>query len=370
MHLQKLHLVQFKNYKELILSLSPEINCFIGENGSGKTNLLDAIHYLCMTKSAFGYADIETVQKGTDFFAVNGIFEHETEEKNSCLIQCSYNKTDSKKLIRADKVPYKRLSEHIGRFPVVLIEPDDNDLVREGSETRRRFFDATMCQMSNIYLENLVAYNHQLQQRNKLLKYFADNHTFDANWLAAYDQPLLELGKKIFEERKKFIAAFDKPFQDYYNYLTGSKEKVQLRYESDWQQENFEQIFYQTQTEDRLAQRTLKGVHKDDFIFELNELPLKKNGSQGQKKSYVIALKLTNFYFIVQKTKKNPILLLDDIFDKLDDLRIHQLIEIVASQQVGQVFMTDARPERTKQFLSQMTQKNKFIFDVANRKKI
>jgi len=357
MHLEKLNLLNFKNYEDASFSFGSQINCFVGENGSGKTNLLDAIYYLCISKSAFASNDAQSIRHGSDFFLVDGFFHVESTapgETKVYQITCALQK-GQRKVILSDKKPYEKLTEHIGRFPVVLIAPDDTDLVREGSEERRRFFDTVLSQIDPDYLVHLMQYNNLLKQRNSMLKLFADQHYSDDDLLDTYDAPLLELAQQLYQRRREFIDLFQPVFQKHYTYLSESREMVDLVYESELTEPGFRRDFRRSRTRDYQLQRTTKGAHKDDFLFEINGFPLKKFGSQGQQKSFVIALKLAQFEIIAHYKQFRPILLLDDIFDKLDDRRIAKLTQMIADDIFGQLFVTDARPERTELFFSRLS---------------
>lgn len=347
MYLQQLNLMNFKNYEELSIKLSPHINCFVGANGCGKTNLLDAIHYLSMTRSAFSSVETQNVKHKEKFFMISGIFqEKETQHK----VYAGYK--ESKKSFQCNQKKYDRLSEHIGKFPSVLIAPNDTDIVREGSEERRKYFDSIIAQTDKTYLQNLIKYQHILKQRNKLLKMYGNMPSMlDNDLLQSYDTPLLKLAKAIHTSRLQFTNHFITLFKKYYQYLTENVETVTLVYKSDVGEEFFESNFKEALEKDLHLQRTTKGIHKDDYDFRINSYPLKKYGSQGQQKSYVIALKLAQFEIIHQLTNTKPLLLLDDIFDKLDDDRIGKLLQMITEHQFGQIFITDARPERTKRIL-------------------
>ncbi|MBC7920043.1 MAG: DNA replication and repair protein RecF [Ferruginibacter sp.] len=361
MYLEKINLLNFKNYEEASFSFSPQINCFLGGNGSGKTNLLDAIYYLCISKSAFAANDAQSIRHGADFFLVDGFFHSDGLAANGAggrppedkvfQITCALQK-GQRKVILSDKKPYEKLVEHIGRFPVVLIAPNDTDLVREGSEERRRFFDTMLSQIDPLYLENLVQYNNLLKQRNSLLRLFADRRYSDEDMIETYDAPLIELAYQLYGQRREFIGIFQPVFQKHYTYLSESRESVDLVYESELADPNFRRDFTHSRVRDLQLQRTNKGAHKDDFIFEINGFSLKKFGSQGQQKSFVIALKLAQFEIIAHHKQFRPLLLLDDIFDKLDDRRIWKLTQMIADEIFGQLFVTDARPERTERFFS------------------
>lgn len=343
MHLENLSLVNFKNYDSLDISFSQDINCFVGYNGSGKTNLLDAIHYLSMTKSAFNSVDQQIIRHNQDFFVVRGAFIMGDERTN---IHCSL-KIGQKKTIKKNKKEYGKISEHIGLFPSVMIAPYDTDLIREGSETRRKFFDSIISQINQAYLQKLIQYNHILKQRNSLLKQFAERRYFDQDLLSSYNAPLIELGSYIFEERRVFLAQFEPVFLEHFKFISSGKELPSLIFRSALFEEDMEKLFRGSLKKDLLLQRTTTGIHKDDFEFEIDGIPVKKFGSQGQQKSFVIALKLAQFDMIKRTKGFKPLLLLDDIFDKLDELRIQKLMTMVAGNSFGQIFVTDARSERT-----------------------
>ncbi|WP_305982270.1 DNA replication/repair protein RecF [Roseivirga thermotolerans] len=362
MHLQSIRLIQYKNYKEAHVAFSSQINCFLGENGSGKTNLLDAIFYLSFTKSADQAQDLQCILHEADFFSIKGTFSQKQKERT---VLCAYQ-AGKKKSIKLDNKPYKRASEHIGKFPTVLIAPNDTDVIRGTSEDRRKFFDAIISQVNQGYLNNLIAYNHALKQRNSLLKQFAEQDRFDADLLEPFTRQLLDLGQKVYEVRKEFIAVFKPLLVEHYAMLSGQRETIEIDYESDFS-EGIEEKFRHSQKKDLILKRTNRGTHKDEFAFLMDGKPVKKFGSQGQQKSYLIALKLANFDFLKNELGVKPILLLDDIFDKLDDLRIEKLIQMVASDAFGQIFVTDARPERSISIFEKIKQEHK-LFTVSQGK--
>ena len=347
MYLENLSLTYFKNYQDCNLNFSENINCILGPNGSGKTNLLDAIYYLSFTKSAFSAIEQQNIHHGQDFYAVRGSFDH-SEKKTR--VQCSF-KSGEKKIVKKDGTPYPKISDHIGVFPVVLISPYDTDILRDGSSIRRKFMDAIISQLDPGYLQNLLKYQRTLLQRNQLLKEFAIKHKFDAHLLASYDEPLLFLGEKIAQRRDEFVKQFLPLFQNHYQTLCEASETVGIKYKSDALDSEFQQRFLNNHQRDLSLQRTELGIHKDDLICLLEDHLIRKIGSQGQQKSFVVALKLAQFELIHQEKGFKPILLLDDIFDKLDDHRIGKLIEMVSGNRFGQIFITDARPERTGRIL-------------------
>ena len=360
MFIKKINLINFKNYTETDISFSPQINIFTGSNGSGKTNLLDSIYCLSLTKSAFSSSESNSIKHAENFFSILG---HFCKGEKTFAVQ--YDLTGQKKNFRLDKNPYEKLSAHIGAFPVVLVTPNDTDVIRDGSEERRKFFDAIISQLDNSYLSELIRYNTILKQRNSLLKQFAERNAIDKELIASYDFQLLKSGKTIYEKRKAFIDEFTPIFTKHYLNLSEEKECPTLVYESQQHKEDFEQKFLLNLTKDILLQRTGMGIHKDEYGFMLSGYPVKGYGSQGQQKSFVIALKLAHFDSIKKNKNLKPILLLDDIFDKLDDERIGKLMEMVAQDAFGQLFITDARPERTEKIFENIHAEIR-IFKIEN----
>jgi len=361
MTLDQLHLLFFKNYEAADLSLSPGINCFIGDNGSGKTNLLDAIHYLALTKSAFTTLDAQSIKQEADFFVVKGKFGA-AEAGRPETIQVSL-RAGQKKTLTHDKQPYERLADHIGRYPAVLISPYDTDLIRQGSEERRRYFDSLQSQLDPEFLNLLIQYNGLLRQRNATLKQHSGGHGFDTLYLQALDDQLAPLGESLSAMRVSFLAAFTPVFQSHYQQLAEGREQVQLDYKSQLPGQNFRHLLLANERKDLALQRSTVGPHRDDFVFLMDGLPVKSYGSQGQQKSYVIALKLAQFELLANRPLipsadgrpapgGKPLLLLDDIFDRLDDKRIARLLQLVADHTFGQVFLTDTNLERTDQALT------------------
>lgn len=343
MHLQKLELLNFKNYPELSLDFSPDINCLVGSNGSGKTNLLDAVYYLSLTKSAFSATDAHSIKHDEDLMLIRGWFKR---EENTDTVQCSLQQ-GQRKLVLRNRKEYDRLSEHVGRYPVVLIAPNDTDIIREGSEVRRRFFDGIISQIDAPYLQNLLRYNHALKQRNALLKLFADQGKVQYDLLEPFTLQLLQWGLPLLERRLQFLQEYMPLFTYHYRNLTDGEEKVEIRYETNLEEARAEKLMAESLQRDIAQQRTKIGVHRDEYVFEIDGFSLKRYGSQGQQKSFLIALKLAQFDLLRDHKGYKPILLLDDIFDKLDDKRMARLMELVSGHAFGQLFVTDARPERT-----------------------
>jgi len=342
MYLKKLSILNFKNYPEAQLEFSSHINCLTGNNGEGKTNILDAIHYLSFCKSFFNPIDSQNILHDAPFFLIQGLFDVNGNEEE---VYCGL-KRNQKKQFKRNKKEYQRLAEHIGLLPLVMISPADSELITEGSESRRKFIDSVIAQFDREYLESLIQYNKVLSQRNALLKQIADSGKFDKDSLEIWDVQLIEHGKKVFEKRKQFITDFISIFQKYYELISGGREQVGLEYTSHLNDNAFADVLAKALNRDRAMEYTTVGIHKDDLEFTINGHSLKKYASQGQQKSFLIALKLAQFDFIKKIKKVTPILLLDDIYDKLDDLRVKQLMELVSSDNFGQLFITDTHPSR------------------------
>lgn len=359
MFIKNLKLFNFKNHNEKFFDFSPEINCFVGNNGAGKTNILDALHYLSMAKSFLGNLDAQNILHDSDFFAIEA--EIQGEEKND-IIKVQLPK-EGKKIIKKNDKTYERIADHIGFLPSVMISPYDANLISDGSESRRKFLDAMISQTDSDYLFALIQYQKTLQQRNALLKYFAKNRTFDLDSLEIYNEPLTKFGTQIFEKRQRFVASILPTIQHFYEFISKGNEKVTVIYESNLNDQKFEEILSENLEKDRVLTYTSRGIHKDDLRFEMNENLIKKFGSQGQQKSFLIALKLAQIKRIKDITNKNPILLLDDIFDKLDDNRVSQLIELVNQQNFGQIFITDTHRERTESVVKRINEESK-IFQI------
>jgi DNA replication and repair protein RecF len=360
MFLKNISLINFKNYPSIDLEFSENINCFVGNNGVGKTNLLDAIHYLSFCKSYFNVSDALNIMHDTDFFTISGIFAKNEGTPDNVL--CN-QKLNHRKVFKLNKKEYDRLADHIGLFPLVMVSPYDADIIYGGSEERRKFLDSFISQFDRIYLDNLINYNKALFQRNKLLKIFFENKHFDAETIEIWDNQLVMLGHKIFEKRKEFIRDFLPYFSEYYNLISGSRETVELNYNSQLSGKPMSQLLSENLHKDRAVQYTTHGIHKDDLDFFIFGYPLKKFGSQGQQKSFTIAIKLAQFQYIQQMKSLKPILLFDDIFDKLDDLRVEQLIKLAADGTFGQVFITDTQPERMVKNIQKMGSKGR-IFEI------
>lgn len=357
MYLQKLALVNFKNITHQVFEFEEKINCFVGNNGIGKTNVLDAIYYLSFAKSYFNSVALQNIRHGEDFFMIEGTYNASDRDE---LVVCSLKK-GQKKVIKRNGKSYEKFSEHIGQFPLVIVSPADSDLIVEGSETRRKFVDNVLSQLDQSYLKTLISYTKIVAQRNALLKYFAANRVFDAVTLQVYNEQLVQYGNQIYQKRKEFIATFVPIFEERYRIISQGKENGVLHYKSQLDESPFEDLLAKTIEKDRVLQYTSSGVHKDDLVFEINDYPVKKFGSQGQQKSFLIALKLAQFDFIKQHSKRTPILLLDDIFDKLDEHRVLQLISLVNHDNFGQIFITDTHAERTESVIKKINQSYKMF---------
>lgn len=342
MYLQSLSVIRFRNCEETELQFAPRVNAFVGPNGVGKTNLLDAIYYLSMCKSYFNPSDSQLILNDGEFFTLLGTYILKEEKE---LIQATFKK-GSRKIFKRNKKEYERLSEHIGLLPVVMISPVDSQLISEGSEERRRFMDSIISQFDPHYLHSLVQYQKAVSQRNALLRQFARTKKSDWPMLELYDEQMIRHGIPVYEKRKQFIEQFLPVFTRHYCFISGQDETVSLDYESQLEKGLFPDLLAASRTKDSMLQYSSAGVHKDDLVFTIQGRPLKKFGSQGQQKSFLVALKLSQFEIMTKVMKQKPILLLDDIYDKLDETRIGKLMQLVSQNTFGQIFITDAHPER------------------------
>ncbi|MDR6300290.1 DNA replication/repair protein RecF [Mesonia maritima] len=357
MILKNLSLFHYKNFESQSFQFNTKINCLVGFNGVGKTNVLDSIYHLAYGKSYFNPVTSQNINHEADFFVIDGTFEKNDREEKIVVSA----KKGQKKVIKRNNKAYEKFSEHIGLIPVVIISPADRDLIVEGSETRRKFVDGIISQHDKNYLETLLKYNKTLSQRNSLLKYFAANHTFDATTLEIYNEQLVEFGKKIHAKRIDFLEAFIPIFNKRYQSISNAKETVQLRYKSQLFDNNLKDLLAENLQKDRALQYTGVGTHKDDLILKIENHSVKKFGSQGQQKSFLIALKLAQYDFIKQQTQTKPILLLDDVFDKLDENRVAHIIQLVTEDDLGQLFISDTHAERTENVVKSSAQDYKMI---------
>lgn len=358
MYLKRLSLVNYKNISQAEISFSPKINCFIGPNGAGKTNVLDAVYYLSYCKSHSNSIDVQNIAHEEDFFVIQGEYAVNNNEEH---IYCGL-KRKQKKQFKRNKKEYERLSEHIGLLPLVLISPDDNRLISDGSEERRKFVDAIISQYDKAYLHSLIRYNNALMQRNSLLK----NQIKDASLYDIWEEQMAEHGQHIYEKRCQFINEFLPVFQSFYQFLSMNNEVVWLNYNSQLKDNTLLSLLSINRERDGLLGYTSKGIHRDDLEMLLGEYPIKRVGSQGQNKTYLIALKLAQFNFIKEISGTCPILLLDDIFDKLDTNRVKQIIKLVSEDNFGQIFITDTNREHLDEIIKEVNQEDTFIFTVEN----
>lgn len=348
MVLQELHLLNYKNFEDVSFRFDAGVNAIVGKNGIGKTNVLDAIYHLSYGKSYFNPLALQNIKHDTDFFVIDG--KYEVDNKNEQLI-CSL-KRGQKKVLKRNGKAYEKFSEHLGFVPAVLISPADRDLITEGSENRRKFVDTILASTDPLYLQAVIQYQRILAQRNALLKFFAKNLTFDNETLLIYDAQLDKEAKVIFERRSAFIEPFNKLFQEFYAAISGQAETAEIGYKSDLIQVSFPLLLQESLPKDRIMQYTTVGVHRDDFDFKLNNHNIKKFGSQGQQKSFLIALKLAQFTLLHEKIGRKPLFLFDDIFDKLDEYRVQYIIDLVAKSSFGQIFVTDTHEDRTLKVLT------------------
>ena len=348
MYLKQLSLFQFKNHSESSFIFNEKINCFVGDNGVGKTNILDAIHYLSLTKSYFNHIDAQNIQFGNQFFMIKGHFNNLDQDDE---ILCNFN-IGTGKIIKKNQKKYPRFSEHIGQYPIIIISPTDSNLILEGSEIRRKYLDSSISQFQKSYLRTLIDYNKVLKQRNSLLKQFTERNYFDSITLEIYDNQLINFGSKIYDDRMSFLEKLTPVFNNYYKDISSAHETVSLSYRSQLNDGDFATLLKDSLIKDRISHHTSVGIHKDDIVFEMNDHPIKKIGSQGQQKSFLISLKLAQFEFITKKIGFKPILLLDDIFDKLDDKRVEKLITFASEGAFSQVFITDTHEQRSKDIIS------------------
>jgi DNA replication and repair protein RecF len=350
MYLKQLSVINFKNYAGAELAFSDGVNAFIGNNGAGKTNLLDAIHYLSLCKSYFNPIDSQQIKQGEDFFIITGTFNRDNKTE---AIACSV-KRNQKKQFKRNKKDYQRLADHIGLLPLVMVSPYDISIIIEGSDERRKFIDNVISQTDNNYLDELITYNKILANRNALLKAIADTGKYDPGLLEVLDEQLTISGTRIFEKRKAFMEIFKAIFNQHYQFLSEDAEQVELTYESPLLTDDLAVLLKKNIERDRALERTTAGIHRDDLQFVIHGMPMKKFGSQGQQKSFLIALKLAQYSFLTQQKGFRPLLLLDDIFDKLDDKRITKLMQMVSDNSFGQVFITDANNTRIEQVFAQI----------------
>ena len=358
MILKRISILNYKNIAQADLCFSPNVNCFLGNNGMGKTNLLDAIYYLSFCKSFSNVVDSQNIRHGEDFFIIQGFYDLDGKEEE---FYCGM-KRRQKKQFKRNKKEYERLSDHIGFIPLVMVSPADADLISGGSEERRRFVDLVISQSDKEYLDALIRYNKALVQRNALLKGEAEP---DGTVLDIWEEQMESYGRLIFERRVAFVERFIPVFQEFYRFISSDHEQVGIRYESDASDGDLRLLLQQSRMRDRILGHSTKGIHRDDLLLSLGEYPMKRIASQGQSKTFLIALKLAQFDFLKQTGHTDPILLLDDIFDKLDALRVEKIIQLVSGTRFGQIFITDTNRKYLDEIIVQNG--NDFrLFQVCN----
>ena len=358
MILNKISILNFKNIREASLELSPNLNCFIGHNGEGKTNFLDAVYYLSFCRSAFNPIDSQVIMHDQDFFVVEGFYENEAADPIDIY---GGMKRGTKKHFKRDKKEYKRLSQHIGLIPLIFVSPADQSLISGGSEERRRLMDVVISQYDNGYIEALNNYNKALQQRNALLKMEQEP---DAALLDIWEQEMARHGERIFTARQDFVERLIPVFQEIYNHVADGHEEVSLKYISHAQRGALIDVIQRDRYKDRAVGYSLHGVHRDDLEMMLGGYQMRREGSQGQNKTFVLALKLAQFDFLRRTASQTtPLLLLDDIFDKLDAHRVEQIVKLVSGDGFGQIFITDTNRDHLDQILRSVSYDYK-LFEV------
>lgn len=343
MYLKRLSLLNFKNVAQEELSLVPGINCFVGDNGAGKTNIMEAVYYLSMCKSSLGMTDGQNIRHETDFFVLDGTYA--TDAGREERIVCTFSRKGGKVLKRNGK-EYDRLSDHVGLIPAVIVSPADSALISDAADERRRYLNAFISQLDRTYLQAVMRYNAVLAERNRLLKMQPDE-----TMLQIYDRQLCEHGNKIHDRRREFVQRLQPVVAEYYRTLSGDREQVELLYKSELNERPFEEVLQNARQRDLVNEFTTAGIHRDDLVLKIGGYPLRKYGSQGQQKSFLIALKLAQYAIVAEEKHEHPILLLDDLFDKLDAGRVEQLIRLVSAETFGQIFISDCNPTRLKRIL-------------------
>lgn len=345
MILKRISILNYKNLEQAELSFSPKLNCFFGQNGMGKTNLLDAIYFLSFCKSAGNPIDSQNIRHEADFFVIQGFYEEQdgTPEEIYCGM-----KRRQKKQFKRNKKEYTRLSDHIGFLPLVMVSPADNELISGGSEERRRFMDVVISQYDKEYLDALIRYNKALLQRNSLLK---SEVPVDEELFTIWEEMMAQTGEVVFRKREAFIQEFIPIFQSFYSFISQDKEQVELSYDSHARNASLLEVIRDSRVRDQIMGYSLHGIHKDDLNMMLGGFPIKREGSQGQNKTYLVALKLAQFDFLKRTGRTVPLLLLDDIFDKLDASRVEQIIKLVGGDGFGQIFITDTNREHLDSIL-------------------
>lgn len=345
MILKRISILNYKNLEQVELSFSPKLNCFFGQNGMGKTNLLDAVYFLSFCKSAGNPIDSQNICHDANFFVIQGFYEAAdgTPEEIYCGM-----KRRQKKQFKRNKKEYTRLSDHIGFLPLVMVSPADSELIAGGSDERRRFMDVVISQYDKEYLDALIRYNKALVQRNTLLK---SEQPVEEELFLVWEEMMAQAGEVVFRKREAFIREFIPIFQSFYSFISQDREKVGLSYDSHARDASLLEVLKESRARDQIMGYSLRGVHKDELNMLLGDFPIKREGSQGQNKTYLVALKLAQFDFLKRTGTTVPLLLLDDIFDKLDASRVEQIIKLVAGDSFGQIFITDTNREHLDRIL-------------------
>ena len=343
MYLKKIALLNFKNIRQEELVLCPGINALVGDNGAGKTNVIDAVYYLSMCKSSLQMTDGQSIRHEADFFLLEGEYTSDTGKRE--VIVCSFSRKSGKVLKRNGK-EYERLADHVGLIPAVIVSPADSALISDAADERRRYLNAFISQLDRTYLQAVMRYNAVLAERNRLLKMQPDE-----TMLAIYDRQLCTHGQAIHARRREFIERLQPIVENYYRQLSEDREQVELLYKSELNDRPFEEILLSARQKDLVNEFTTSGIHRDDLVLKIGGYPLRKYGSQGQQKSFLIALKLAQYAIVAEEKHEHPILLLDDLFDKLDAGRVEQLIRLVSAETFGQIFISDCNPTRLKRIL-------------------
>ncbi|MDR0973158.1 MAG: DNA replication and repair protein RecF [Prevotellaceae bacterium] len=361
MILQRISILQYRNIEQAELTFSPNLNCFFGQNGMGKTNLLDAIYFLSFCKSAANPIDSQNISHDKDFFVIQGFYAQDDGTPEE--IYCGMKRRQAKQFKR-NKKSYRRLSDHIGLIPLVPVSPADAVLIAEGSDERRKFMDVVVSQYDKEYLDALIRYNKALEQRNMLLKE-TENQVADDTLFSVWEEAMATAGAIVYEKRKNFVESFIPIFQEFYAFISQGKETVSLSYQSHASDAPLTEVLRESRLRDQIMGYSLRGVHRDDLNMLLDGFPIKREGSQGQNKTYLIALKLAQASFLKRIGLPAPILLLDDIFDKLDASRVEQIVKLVAGSGFGQIFITDTNREHLDSIVKKVAKEHK-IFHVTN----
>lgn len=349
MYLKKLVLINFKNIAQAEITLSERLNCFVGDNGAGKTNVLDAIYYLSMSKSALTMTDGQSVRHGEDFFVVEGTYAGDSGSNDT--VNCSFLRR-SGKVLKLNGKEYDRMADHVGRFPVVMVSPQDSVLITDAAEERRRYLNAFLSQLDRDYLASLMRYNAVLAERNRFLK-----SSSDEQMLQIYDMQLADHAARIYERRRDIIERMRPLVAEFYRQLSGDREQVEIEYRSELASASMGELLLASRERDIVNGFTTSGVHRDDMSLRIGGYPLRKYGSQGQQKSFLMSLKLAQYRILAEVCGERPLLLLDDLFDKLDTSRVENLLTLVAGDDFGQIFITDCNRSRLETILSRAGEK-------------